>query len=215
MIVTNRFRESHSVHRVGVVFSVLKIILAFVLLGLASGLPTDIQNSNPTESNLNAEAANALFAMLKHLGVVAAVVILVIEFIHVASICLRSRGLNITYIVLASLAVVYVLVSASIPLLGSAVLKLECLNMTQNCYNCPTGTAPAACVLAAGLANKDCWYYSSDYELLCENALPKLSGVTAIMYVLAVLVFIASILGCVGCNRLDTQPQVRYFAAPQ
>eukprot|EP01119_Soliformovum_irregulare_P003623 TRINITY_DN1438_c0_g1_i1.p1 TRINITY_DN1438_c0_g1~~TRINITY_DN1438_c0_g1_i1.p1 ORF type:complete len:232 (+),score=63.96 TRINITY_DN1438_c0_g1_i1:35-730(+) len=178
------------------IFGLVVFALSFTFMNseLADAVAT-WESKNSSEQDQ--DAVKALMAMLRNCGVAGGISAILVSGLGIAGALMKNRAMLIVYTVFAVLLLLTNIGAASIPLFFDAVLSTACVAV-QSCYSCPDGTDPNICSNLALAANKNCYYYPNDLHGLCSTFLGRLHSVVALMFIIAVLGFVNSILGCVG-----------------
>jgi len=188
----------NGVHKTNIVFSVLKIILAAVLVVLCAAYMNVVIGET---QSLDSKVIEGLVKFFRGMGIIAGVTIIVIEFLGIISFIIKSKSLNIFFIiwvVLLSIALIAIGIYATLP---AAATAAHCSNVTRNCYMCPF-TNYATCEAERIDSGKSCFTYKVSFDLICNQTMPKLEAGLIIIFAVALLQFVASILGFCGCRRL-------------
>jgi len=190
------FKQSAgSIHKFNMGFSALKIVIAIALIGVSFTVITAIEKSTTFGD------VAWFFKLAKNAGIVTGVAVIVIEALGIISYVAWNKGLNITFIVLASVSLLALAGCGTVAAVPAAGTWFVCHNVTANCYICPYATE-AACYLPCAASPKTCCALKSDMDTLCEQALPKLWAVLALIFALVMFMFIGAVIGCCACGYI-------------
>lgn len=152
-------------------------------------------------SNNNPEAVKLLMAMLRNLMLAASISGLVVfGVLGLPGVCMKLNVMTILFIIGSALTIVICAVCGVIPFFVGGVLNTRCAVIQTTCYNCPPGTAVSTCEAGALAANENCYYYTDDYHALCVSLKSKINFSIGAFFIIAILSFIASIVGCIGLS---------------
>jgi len=227
--------DALSTHKVNVGFSVFRIILAIIVVALSVSVVSDLENSINLSGGLTSsdeevnDSIQTLFKILKGFASVAGVAVLITDGIGLLSYFIWSKGLNIFYIVAASLIIVVLFVCGLLAAIPAGGISTQCSYLDRECVPCDL--SETLCDAKALAAGKDCYYRTDAYQTVCVDIGDKLNAVVAILFILAVLEFIGAIMGCCGCEHIGhshydpvmvvhhhhgaPQTQTAYFQVPQ
>jgi len=190
---------------VNLAFSLVKMGLALLLVVVSARIEVTIAQREYEPGNVvDIHSASDLVSLLQGLGIASGVFLIASEGILVFATIKQSRLLNIVYTIASTLAIVFVLISASVPSATSTEILSGCSNTQSKCYECPSTTAPSTCLVEAGQHLQTCWYYLDDYTVVCTTAYAMVKEVIVLMFILAGLTSVGTAVGCYVYGKAES-----------
>jgi len=202
------FKEQASqIHKVNAIFCGIRIMFAIIIIGVCASIATSTLRD---DEGFDYSIAGYAINLVQYLGVAAGVAIIFVEILGLLSFFLWSRWLHITFIVIASLLVVFSLASSIVTAIPIVAVSQECETIETQCYICSDSLRKSLCELNSEEAGKECWVYESTNKYICDTSLRGMEGGLVLLILLGALELVAAVLGCAGANEVGRKQEFHF-----